>query len=67
VSGDLEFTPDDTIEDPDVRVVSVMWVEDEPEPDVTFTGCSRYEAIGFLVKGLADLIFSDEDEDDDVA
>jgi hypothetical protein len=52
----VEFTPEDVIEDPDVRAVSVVWAEDADDPDTTIIGCSKYEAIGLLVCGLAELV-----------
>lgn len=36
----------------DIRCVSVIWTPDTPFPEVTFSGCSAYEAIGFLDAAL---------------
>jgi hypothetical protein len=72
--SDIEFEAsddaDDLIEDPDVRAVSVVWAEDADIPDTTVIGCSKYEAIGLLVCGLAELVLGppieiEIDTDDD--
>jgi hypothetical protein len=65
---------DDIEDDIDVRTVAVIWGDGVPFPEVTFSGCSPYEAIGLLRVGLRRLeheFFTElerddeEDEDDD--
>lgn len=50
--------------DVDVRVASVIWTDDA-EPEVTFTGCSKPEALGLLLVGIRDLLFDDVFDDED--
>ena len=73
--GGIEFQPDDfplLEEDWDVRTVTVVWADDEGEPEVVFSGCSPFEAIGLLDVGRLALarefrarLVIEEDVDDD--
>ena len=57
--------------DIDVRSVHVIWA-DAPLPDVSFYGCSAYEAIGLLRGGLRwlekkyEIPVGEDDDDDDL-
>jgi hypothetical protein len=53
----------------DVRSVAVIWTEDDDTPNVSYSGCSTYEALGLLVCGAVRLALEgsllDDPEDED--
>ncbi len=58
-------TPDDEL-DMDVRSVAVIWHDDETI-EISFAGCSPFEAIGLMhvgIRKLDDYALLDGDEDD---
>ena len=66
----MDFKSEDLDSQLDVRAVSIVWADDADAPDVIYTGCSHYEAIGLLI-AAADLLRAEspmmnaEDDEDE--
>jgi hypothetical protein len=69
VSDDDEIAAE-LLEEVDLRTVSIIWNDTDDRPDISFSGCSIYEAIGLCVTGMFRLMGAeqwpaDEDEEED--
>jgi hypothetical protein len=58
------------LDEVDVRSMTVIWNEEDDRPEVAFSGCSVYEAIGLAVTAVFRLLgaeqwpFSDDDDEE---
>jgi hypothetical protein len=59
----------DLLDDIDIRSVSIIWTEHDERPEVCWSGCSVYEAIGLTVVGMFRMLGAEawhpDGEDDD--
>jgi hypothetical protein len=59
----------DLLDDIDIRSVSIIWTENDDRPEVAWSGCSVYEAIGLTVVGMFRMLgaeaFHPSDDDDE--
>lgn len=62
------------LDEVDIRTMTVIWAEDQDRPEVAFSNCSVYEAIGLAVTAVFRLLGAeqwpandeeDEEEDDE--
>lgn len=71
MTDDDDETAAELLDEVDLRTVSVIWNEADDQPEVAFSGCSVYEAIGLSFVALFRLLateaypYTDDDDDEE--
>lgn len=70
MSDDDDAKAEELLDEVDIRSVSIIWGEHDDRPEVAWSGCSVYEAIGLTVVGFFRLLgvetLNPDDHDDDL-